>query len=60
MVSSRDIVTGDGCKYDSITGMPDENCIFYPDGDNSGIISSLMAAPFLETVRERGSEGNVY
>ncbi len=48
-ISYRDMVTGGECSYDEETGMPDENCVFVPDGDNSGVVSSMMAAPFLET-----------
>ncbi len=46
----RDLLTGGECSADAATGLPDANCIFYPDGDNSLIRTSMMAAPFLESV----------
>ena len=42
---------GGSCQFDSTTNLPNENCHFFPDGDNSNIKSSLMAAPFLSTLK---------
>ncbi len=53
MLLCRDLLTGGECSADAATGLPDANCIFYPDGDNSLIRTSMMAAPFLESVGEK-------
>ena len=55
------MVDGGACSFndddddddDNDDGLPDEDCIFIPDGDNSNIRSSLMAAPFLAEVNHQ-------
>ena len=43
----------DGGEYtDDQKGLPNEDCIFVPDGDNSNVYSSIMAAPFLASVQK--------
>ncbi|XP_037082248.1 calcium-activated chloride channel regulator 1-like [Pollicipes pollicipes] len=37
------------CTYSKTTGLPDNNCVFYPYGDNDAI-SSLMAFTYLDSV----------
>ena len=45
----EDIVQGGSCTFDDETNLPNGNCVFLPRGNNSGIKSSMMAAPFLES-----------
>ena len=47
---NRDSVTGGTCSFDPQTNLPDGNCVFVANGDNSNIKSSYMAAPFLKSV----------
>ena len=46
----RDSVTGGTCNFDPQTNLPDADCVFVANGDNSDIRSSYMTAPFLESV----------
>ena len=62
----RDKIFGGQCTFDDEDGanmeggeyqgdgkgLPNEDCIFVPDGDNSNIYSSIMAAPFLASVSD--------
>ena len=48
----RDSVTGGTCNFDPQTNLPDADCVFVANGDNSDIKSSYMAAPFLESVTD--------
>ena len=42
---------GGDCKFDPLTGMPDENCIFIISStNNDDVTSSYMAVPFLTNV----------
>ena len=43
-------MSGGSCSFDPETNLPDGNCLFFPDGDNSNIKTSMMAAPFLDSV----------
>ncbi len=44
------MLTGGSCAYDPTTDLPDSSCVFVADGDNSAVVGSIMAAPFLNTV----------
>ena len=48
---SVDLVTGGDCSLDPLSGIPDDNCYFVPDSDNTAN-SSYMALPFLDSVTE--------
>ena len=48
----RDSVTGGTCNFDPQTNLPDADCVFVANGDNSDIKSSYMAAPFLKSVTD--------
>lgn len=48
--SNRDINNGGSCNFDPKTGLPDENCYFYLDGDNNDVHSSYMALTATQNV----------
>ncbi len=46
----RDLSTGGSCGYDPSTDLPNQNCVFVGDGDNSEMEGSVMAAHFVNKV----------
>ena len=65
---SIDLVTGRDCTTDPLSGLPDDNCYFVPDSDNTVnrssilqiitsrysrlVFSSYMALPFLDSITD--------
>ena len=50
MFDYRDITDGGSCQFDPETNLPNENCLFFANGENYNIKASFLAASFLKSM----------